>query len=264
MRRMIGLVLVIGLLLAALPLDAQEAVELASLRIGLWPEYDRAALLVIYWGELAADTSFPATLSFRIPASVPAPFVVAAQPAADAPPDEVADYGNTVAGDWRVITFTTNGPQFQFEYYIDLTRDGESRAPVFTWPGDYAVEQLSFEVQHPSGAENLTTNPLLPNSQVNSLDGLIYYGGTFGPLVEGVPFTLSITYTRSDDTLTVNLLDTLQPDTGTTSTTGTLTTTQPVAATEAVNIVLLVAVAVVSFLLGAATMRLALNRQERR
>jgi hypothetical protein len=63
-----------ALLLAAPPARgavgsaSRDAVRFAALEIGLWPEFDRKAVLVIIKGELAPDIALPATLSLRIPA----------------------------------------------------------------------------------------------------------------------------------------------------------------------------------------------------
>lgn len=239
---------------------AQTDVELATLRVGLWPEFDQPELLVIYWGQLAASTSYPATLTLRIPEAVE-PFVVAAQPSADASVDEVT-YDSTVENGWRLVTFETGGPGFQLEYYAPLDRDGTLRTPAFTWPGDYAVQSLAIELQQPPHATDLRTIPELPASEVRPEDNLTYHGGTFGPLQAGEPFTLQISYTRDADELTIDLLNALQTsDTGTTS--GGTQTTFPTQASSSggTDVLLLVVVAVVFFLLGAATMRIAINIQ---
>ena len=158
---------------------AQSGIELATLRVGLWPEFDQPELLVIYWGELA-PTSYPATLTLRIPEAVE-PFVVAAQSSPDGNVDEVT-YDSTIEDGWRLVTFVTGGPGFQLEYYVSLDADGTQRTPTFTWPGDYPVQSLAIELQQPPHATDLRTIPELPASEVRQEDNLTYHGGTFGPL----------------------------------------------------------------------------------
>jgi hypothetical protein len=263
MKRMAAILLIlVALVGGAVPgvAHAQSDVEIALLRVGLWPEFDQPELLVIYWGELTASTSLPATLTLRLPENVE-PFVVAAQPSADAAVDEVS-YDSTVEDGWRLITFQTNGPRFQFEYYVPLNQEGSQRTPAFTWPGDYAVESLAIELQQPPHASDLRTIPELPASEVREEDNLTYHGGTFGPLQAGEPFTLQISYSRDEDTLTFDLLNALQSsDTSTTS--GGTSSTFPTQAggSGGTDVLLLVVVAVVFFLLGAATMRIAINIQ---
>ncbi len=256
MKRLFHAILLVALFVFCYPalLQAQGVLRLASLRVGLWPEYDQRSLLVIYWGELAPDTVYPAIVRLRMPARVAAPHVVAAQTGIDQPIDEVS-YESTVEGDWRVITFQANGPQFQFEYYDSLARDGERRTAAFTWPGDYAVESLSIEFQEPPGTQNLSIQPPLPNVQTGSQDGLVYRGSGFGPQQAGQMFTLQLAYTRNREDLTAALLAAASSQTTTTNAPATTTTG------DGTEIVLLVVVAVVFFLLGAATMRVAINLQ---
>jgi hypothetical protein len=256
-----GVLCALILSLTALPALAQGGgVSLASLRVGLWPEYDRPEMLAIYWGEVDSPVGFPVTLSLHIPEDAEL-FVVAAQPARDAPVDEVT-FENTLEDGWRVIRFEVNGPLFQFEYYTPIPRDGSQRAPLYVWPGDYPVEAFSIELQQPPHSSDLKTSPALPSSEVREQDNLIYLGGQFGPLADGQEFTLEISYTRDSDELTADLLSALAASsaesTGSTSASATLSTAQPAGRTD---IVLIVAVAVVFFLLGAATMRIAINLQ---
>jgi len=264
MKRLLYAALLLMLCLPFSPAasQAQGELRLASLRVGLWPEYDQPALLVIYWGELSPETAYPATVRLRMPARVAEPHVVAAQIGADQAIDEVS-YESAVEGDWRVITFQTSGPQFQFEYYDELAREGARRTAEFTWPGDYAVESLSIELQQPPDAENLSTQPSLPTMQTNPADGLVYHGGGFGAQQAGQAFTLRLAYSRSSDALTSALLASASSQ----ITTG--GTSMASATGSGIDVVLLVVVAVVFFLLGAAAMRVAinlqtLNRQRRR
>lgn len=263
MKRRLMLVLTLALVAglgAGPPASAQDALRLASLRVGLWPEYDQPALLVIYWGVLPGATAFPATISLRMPARIVAPHVVAAQPGPGASLDEV-DFQSTEAGEWRVITFQTFGPNFQFEYYDSLQMEGVTRSASYTWPGDYAVDQFFVELQHPPHAEELTTDPSLPTSQVQPSDGLLYHGGEFGSLAAGETFTLQLRYTRSDNAMTVDLLNALQQQSPTADP---FTGTQAGTSDKGVDILLLALVAVGSFLLGAAAMRIAINIQASR
>jgi hypothetical protein len=239
---------------------AQNELELTSLRVGLWPEYDQAALLVIYWGELPTDTTFPATITLRIPGRVVRPHVVAAQPAPDAGIDEV-DYDTTLDGDWRTITFESGGPLFQLEYYDSLTKTDDLRTVQYIWPGDYAVGAFNVEFQQPPHSENLNFDPALPQAAMNEGDNLVYHGEAFGALTADQSQTITVTYTRDSDDLTLELLNALNPpvDTAPPASAGAVAAASDSGGTD---VLLLVIVAVVSFLLGAAAMRVAINLQE--
>lgn len=254
----ITLALMLGLLFTGLPVQAQGDTQLASLRVGLWPEYDQPSLLVIYWGELAPETTYPATIQLRMPARIVAPHVVAAQASPDGGVVEAA-YDAIVDGDWRVITFETNGPLFQFEYYDALEKDGANRSVEFAWPGDYAIANASVEFQQPPGIENFSSSPSLGDSRISGQDGLVYLGSQFGAVEQGQTFTISAQYTRAQDDLTVTLLSSTQPQS---QTSAPVVTAPGAQESGGIDVVLLVVVAVVFFLLGAAAMRVAINFQQ--
>ncbi|GAB4571826.1 MAG: hypothetical protein Kow0077_09450 [Anaerolineae bacterium] len=260
--RLFVIMAIAGLLLLYIPgfaASAQSDVRLASLRIGLWPEYDRPSLLIIYWGELAPDTQYPVTVNLRMPAEIVAPFVVAAQTSLESNVVEVP-YEARVEGDWRIISFEANGPRFQFEYYNAIEFDGSRRMALFRWPGDYAVDALSVEFQQPPGASNLAISPALNSSQVSEQDGLLYYQGQFGSVEASQTLEVTVSYDRSQDALTADLLAPPESPVGAQSG-GALATPTRTGSAD-LNIVLMVVVAVVFFLLGAAAMRVAINLQE--
>ena len=258
---MVVLLFLVGLI-PVLPALAQDNIQLAVLEVELWPEYDRSEMLVIYRGELADTVTFPTAVSLRIPSRVASPFVVAAQPLPDASVDEV-NYENVESGEWRTITFETSGPRFQLEYYDSLPRTDDARAFAYTWPGDYAVNQMVVKFQQPPHSDNVTITPELPDAQVQPGDGLLYHIGVFGPLNAGETFSVDVSYTRSDDTLTVDLLQAMQPDSAGAAQPPVSDpfATPQAGGTSEIDILIVVLVAVVSFLLGAASMRLAINWQ---
>ena len=263
MKRLAALGLVLLFCLAMFPLGpgvAQGEVRLSSLWVRLWPEYDQPGLLVIYVGELAEATTYPAIISLRMPARVAAPHVVAVQPSPEAPIDETT-FEVAEEGPWQIVTFQANGPRFQFEYYDTLGRDGNIRQPSFTWPGDYAVDQLLVELQQPPHASELSIDPALSTAQVSADDGLTYHVGQFGPLEAGALLGVQIRYVRDEDTLTVDLLGALPVEGTGSSGSAPVVGASPSGASGGVDALLLALVAVVSFLLGAAAMRVAVNLQ---
>ncbi len=153
-----------GLLALLLPLASPAGVRAQSegtfkaLNVSLWPEYDRPGVLVIYRISLPDNTTLPANLTVRVPASATVNAVAARQ--ADGTLLN-APYDRTVNGDWAEISFTTTMPETQIEYYdTSLTTDGKLRKYRYTWPGDYAVDALGIEVQQPLGATDMVTSPV--------------------------------------------------------------------------------------------------------
>lgn len=266
MKRIVLLLIILAMVVAGFSgptAVAQDDLRLSSLWVRLWPEYDRPDLLVIYIGELAESTSYPATVSLRMPVYVTTPHVVAVQNAPGESLDE-SNFEMTADDQWRTVTFVVNGPRFQFEYYSSLARSGVGRQPTFTWPGDYAVDSLVVEFQQPPHASELTIEPALGAPQVSQDDGLLYYVGEFGTLAAGESVSFQASYTREEDTLTIDLLNALQADSGASAGTNPFTNTATTGAAGGTDLLLVVLVAVVSFLFGAASMRIAVNLQARR
>ncbi len=202
MKRL-GILLVLLLLLGtlALPAYAQEAVRFSALEIDLWPEYDRPDMLVIYRITLPADLTLPVDLQVRIPASAGEPNAVAVrQPSGGL---FTIPYTRQVNGPWAVLSFTATFPEVQIEYYAPIQKQGEERTYTFTWPGDYAVDALTIQVQQPVDTTDMQITPSLGNGVPQS-DGLTYYMAEVGALAAGEPFNLQIAYTKTSDTLSAS------------------------------------------------------------
>lgn len=184
----------------SLPTD----VKLRSLEVDFWPEYDDPRMLVIYRAEIDPSVNLPVDVTFQIPARVGSPHAVAAGQTQDALFNVTFD--RQVDGDWAYITFNTAMPLIRIEYYDDaLDLSSSLREYQYIWNGDYAVEQLLLQVQQPCDSSNMQTSPALGSGQPGA-DGLVYYGGTFGPLTDAQVFDLTINYEKTSDCLSIDTL----------------------------------------------------------
>ncbi len=189
----------------------QQAVRFQHIQIDLWPEYDRPAMLVIYRAVLSNDVALPADLTIRIPATAGEPNAVAVRSA-----DGVAlnaDYELQVLDEWAYINMTTNYPEIQIEYYDPgIVRDETYLTFTYDWPGDYAADNVVMLVQQPTGATNVSTMPRLTEITRDS-SGLLYLQGEIGAIGQGETFSMTVTYEKTSDDLTVNFLpiDSSQP-----------------------------------------------------
>jgi hypothetical protein len=186
---------------------AQQDVTLEALNVALWPEYDRSEMLVIYKLLWSSTVTLPAEVSLRIPAG--AELNALAERAVDGGLYNVAPE-REVHGEWAVITFLATMPEAQIEYYDPgLQIDGAVRQYTYQWPGDYAVDTLSFQVQQPAGAIDFSIEPGLGDS-IQGSDTLLYYGAEVGTVPAGEPFFLDINYEKSSDALSVELVELIQ------------------------------------------------------
>ncbi|MCC7360060.1 MAG: zinc ribbon domain-containing protein [Anaerolineales bacterium] len=183
----------------ARPAAAQAPLSLDRLLISLWPEFDRAGVLVILDGTLPAETTLPAQVTLRMPAAAGQPSATA-YTAADGSL-LAAVFTTTPAGNDIIVTLTTETLQFRLEYYDPaLSLTGRQRAYTFDWTSDYTITAAAVRLQQPAGASALTTTPALTAVGAGEF-GLQYYEGGLGALAGGQRVQLTVAYTKADDTL---------------------------------------------------------------
>ena len=212
MRRMITLLLLLVLLFSFQPAHAQGAPSLISVTTKIWPEYDQPSVLVIYYILVSPQTSLPATMNFRIPATAGEPSALAIGSTIETVKDKGVEYTLKTDGDWINISVVVTAPAIQLEYYHPtLIKNGTMRQYTYVWPGDYAVDSFMVELQQPFDASGMQTNPNLPNVDPNP-GGLTYYTGDFGSLTSGQTFTLDIKYEKASEDVSVSFIS-IQPST---------------------------------------------------
>lgn len=181
--------------------NAQEIISLQTMTIDLWPEYDQPNMLVIYKAELSPDVSLPAEITFSIPVQAGEPAVVAVGPDASSVTETV--YETRVMNDWLEVSFIATTPAIQFEYYDpSLMKNDAQRNFDFTWPGDYGVNSLVLQVQHPLEATDFTITPASGRVVTDTI-GFIYNIIEVGALDQGSTFNISLGYQKDSDALSI-------------------------------------------------------------
>jgi hypothetical protein len=177
---------------------------LSVLGIDLWPDYDRAGVLVIYRATLAPAVSLPTRLVFRVPAAAGIPSAVAER-SADGQLLNLP-YERTVDGETAAIEFTTSRPVVQLEYYDPaITRDGAKRSFAFTWPGDFEVQDFSISLQQPHLAQDFTTVPVVTSSAA-AADGLMYHTLSRAGVKAGETVEVQVSYEKVSNQLSVETM----------------------------------------------------------
>lgn len=201
-RRTKLLALALGLwaVLSAAAIAPQAASPFESVEVHLWPEYDRAAVLVIYRITLSAAAPLPTTVEVPIPADAGEPYAVAVR---DADGQLLnAAYARSVAGEWATIAIEGTQRELQLEYYEDLIRNGTERRYTFTWPSGLSAASLAFEVQQPIGASGFALDPGGEGPQTGEL-GLLYHRVEIGAVSGTAAPTLSLRYEKASDALSM-------------------------------------------------------------
>ena len=182
----IGIISVIPMLATA-----QTEPEVEQLEVLLWPEYDRPDLLAIQKIRFTPDTNLPATIQFSIPASAKVPHAVAAWlPDGTLGPE--LEWTQESKGDRILIEAETPTTGVWIEYYDALDVDGQDRSYVFEWPGEFAVEDLRFDLLHPPGSRDVQTSPAGEKRQDEI--GARHTVGEFGALEIGEQAEIALSY----------------------------------------------------------------------
>ena len=200
-------ILIVALSLAA-PLAAQQRADLARLEIAVWPEYDQPSVLVMLRAWVAPGTLFPASIELPIPAAAGIPSAVAYRGADGGL--LMAQYGLETEGEMTRALINTPSPEVRLEYYLPLTADAARREYTFVWPGGAAAAAVTFEVQQPAGATDLSIEPL-PSQRTIGNDGLSYHLGQLGAVARDEGFSLRVAYTKPDSTLSAAAAQTSPP-----------------------------------------------------
>jgi hypothetical protein len=183
-----------------------------SLTVSLWAEFDRPEVLVIYRGQLDSDTELPARLTFTLPGYVQEIHAIAERQdgrLVNVNPELVE---SVYEGDDLLLTFTAESPEVQFEYYdsVILVRQDQTRAYSYTLTAPYAVEVAALEVQHPVQASDVAVVPEPSETRVGT-DGLSYSSLEATDLEPGDMLEVSVSYQRSGNELSVDLLQAQAP-----------------------------------------------------
>ncbi|HSQ25923.1 MAG TPA: zinc ribbon domain-containing protein [Anaerolineales bacterium] len=181
---------------------AQTDLNVSTVEVDLWPEYDRPSILVIYRITLAPDVTLPAEVSLRIPARVGLPNAVAAKQTDGSLIN--APYDVQESGDWGILIFQATSPELQIEYYDPaLTKDGAKRSFEYRWPGDFAVDRFTMQVQQPMGATDMRIAPSFGNG-ATAADGFVYFLSEIGSISLGQTFSVNLEYTKESDDLSLS------------------------------------------------------------
>jgi len=191
LKRRSFILLIFLMLIAMAPGFAQSPASIIdSLDIEIWPDYDKASVLVLLTGTLAGDTSLPAAVTLPLPEAAQLNAVARIDRQNGSMRDDISwntDSPNT-------LTFITPDSRFRVEYYFPYTVNNNQRSFDFTWLADIPVQSFQLRVQRPTSAVSLNTEPASTNVVAGG-DGFEYHTFSAQDLPAGQPFSLHVAYT---------------------------------------------------------------------
>ncbi|MFQ5574364.1 MAG: zinc ribbon domain-containing protein [Terriglobia bacterium] len=192
-------------------------VSLESLKVSIWPEYDRAdTALIMFRGELKEGTDLPAKVTFVYPKR--------AQLSATSSVDEKGEFQYdkewsskeiVEKGDSVELTYNVYHPRFQFELYDPVSTSTADRSHSFPLEQAMDTEGLTVEIQEPRGATDFALSPETDKKNRDP-QGFTFYTYELDAASSGDKNTFGIKYTKSTNEPSV--ADQTQPVTGTTGT----------------------------------------------
>ena len=208
MKRKSSMLIMLFMLMPLATGFAQNPVSVIdALDIEIWPDYDKASVLVMLTGTLPGGT--------RLPASVTLPLPQAAQLNAvariDSKDGNMKDDIFSSTDPPGTLTFITPDLRFRVEYYLPYTVNKNQRSFDYTWLAALSVNNFKLRVQRPTSAISLTTEPATANV-VRSGDGFDFHTFPARAVPAGQPFLLHVDYKMATAQLSATSLP--PPNTG--------------------------------------------------
>jgi hypothetical protein len=194
MRRLVlSLLLAGGFFIFPSFVSAQTDVTLSSVKVQLWPEYDKPSMLVIVDYYVAPGTSLPVDLTFRIP--LDANLFAVAYDAGEGRLMNAMFTGPTIQGEWQEFSMSIQQyAMHRFEYYQPLKFNGQQRTFTYVWDGAYAVNEFFVTVQEPPDTVSFSMEPA--HASVEQLSELMYSSSVVR-LSRGEQYLLNVRYERT-------------------------------------------------------------------
>jgi hypothetical protein len=160
-----------------------------ALDLEIWPDYDKASVLVLLTGTLPGDTRFPASVTLPLPEAAQLNAVARIDSKDGNMKDDI--FSSTDPPD--TLTFITPDLRFRVEYYLPYTVNNNRRSFDYTWIAAIPVNNFQLRVQRPTSANTLNTEPATANV-VRSGDGFDYHTFPARAVPAGQPFSLHVDY----------------------------------------------------------------------
>ena len=190
MKRYSFMLLIFFMLLPMAIGFAQNPVSVIdSLDIEIWPDYDRASVLVLLTGTLPGDTQFPASVSLPLPDAAQLNAVARIDSKDGNMKDDIFSSTDSPG----TLTFITSDLRFRVEYYLPYTVNKSQRSFDYSWLAAIPVNNLQLRVQRPTSASTLNTEPAAANI-VRDGDGFDYHIFPARAAPAGKPFRLHVNY----------------------------------------------------------------------
>ena len=160
-----------------------------ALDIDIWPDYDRASVLVLLTDTLPKDTLLPASVTLPLPEAARLNAVARIDSKDGSMKDDIFSSTDPPG----ILTFITPDLRFRVEYYLPYTVIENRRSFDYTWLAAVSVNYFQLRVQRPTSASILKTEPDTANV-VRRGDGFDYHTFPVRAVQAGQSFSLRVDY----------------------------------------------------------------------
>jgi hypothetical protein len=199
-RKYFFLLILLVLILPATGHTQGKVTVIDSLVIELWPDYDRASVLVLLTGTLPDNTRLPATVTLPFPKTALLNAVARIDSSDGIMKDDIIS--SPAPGEF---TFITPDLRFRLEYYLPYAVNNNQRTFNFAWLADLSVNRFQLRVQQPTSASSLATEPATINV-LRGEDGFTYYAFPEQAVPAWQPLLVRVDYTMTTAQLSVESL----------------------------------------------------------
>jgi hypothetical protein len=182
-----------------------EATALDTLFVDIWPDYDKASVLIMLTGTLPKASPLPARVTLPLPASAQVNAVARIDSRDGVMRDDILSSPSLDA-----LTLITPDPAFRVEYYLPYTEKEKRRIFDFHWQAGLSVAKFRLKVQQPAAATSFRTNPTTFDI-VRDENGLNYHSFPVQSVPAGQPYRLQLSYEMDPPRLSVQALPPPQP-----------------------------------------------------
>lgn len=190
-----GIFIAVYLLSGAIQIHATENLtEVNSLKIDLWPEYDKPMVLVMIDGWIAESVELP--IEVRLPVMEGGIVHMGCSiTSAGAHIHESFKEGTDEDGNY--VTFVLRERHFHLEYYYNSFRDTPFRKFDFQFKSPFNISNVQVEIKEPLGSTGFILNPPSKYPMKNR-SGITIHSINFGGVKIGEGINLSAEYSKGD------------------------------------------------------------------
>ena len=190
MKRKSSILIIFFMLMSMAQGFAQNPVSVIdALDIEIWPDYDKASVLVLLTGTLPGDSRLPASITLPLPEAARLNAVARIDRKDGNMKDDIFSSTDPPG----TLAFTTPNLRFRVEYYLPYTVNENQRSFGFNWLAAVSVTKFQLRVQRPSSASTFNIKPAAANVE-RSGDGFDYHTFPARAVPAGQSFSLHVDY----------------------------------------------------------------------